>query len=421
MRWPLSAAGFGLLMFSAATLAFGRARMDIVLTLASLFWFGLSLLTGLAAGLAAVLLSRELTSASGRHGPALQGLEGRPSLSGVTFGRRLIPLAARPAVTWVTPRGACRLVGAESRFAESITPRGRVRATEVVREIAQEDLFGLWRFRWRTLEARPVLWLPDPGRLTAADLAACLATGDLLSHPYAPARGDLIDARLYTRSDPARLILWKVYARTRQLLVRAPEQARSPDRHPLVYFVAGPHDDAAAGAARLIVESGIFGEGARFATDGSPAPVTDRNAAIDALCASVDHRERGGADLAAALGDPLVDADDPVVLVVAADAGGWQPRVLDAIARRPERFAVLACGDAAAPSPRTGGSWGWRRWRNWFVRPAAIDGRPFGTLVRSIDPLVCTGARVALAERRSGRVIVLSGDATVVVPELRTA
>ncbi len=412
-HWPLSPAGLGLLALALGVLAFGRARMDIVLTLAGLFWIALAAVTGLVTCAAAFALhasARRIEAA----GP-LRTTEGAVTPTGFAVRRWPIPLAARPEVRWVTPAGEAVLERSGHDWRERLRPGSRARSTHVIREFVQEDLLGLWRVRGRLAESRPVLVLPDTGRLTAAELAACLSSGDLLSYPWGPAKGDPIDSRPYTHSDPARLILWKVYARTRHLLVRSPEQARSPDLRPLVYLVAGEDDEAAAGVVRVFIESRLLGDGARFAADGHPVPSTEPDDALDAVCGSAAHRGRGAMDLAAALSHPTVDATDPVLVVAPARRGPWTARLEAAIARAPDRFVVLLAGDAAPPAAPA------RSWRAWVFRRPAASGPSWDAMLELARRFGARGAKVALADRTSGRTALVAGHEAPVTPDLVSA
>jgi hypothetical protein len=318
-------------------------------------------------------------------------------VSGLVLPVRALPLAATPHLAWLAPAARAPL------RAEQVTFRDRALADEIVRELRGEDVLGLWRFAARVAQPRAVRALPDPGRLSAAELATSLATGDLLSWPTGPPRGDLVDFRTYTRSDPARLILWKVYARSRQLMVRAHEPAHAPEGRPLLYLVAGEGDDAAAAAARVILESGLFGDDLPFACDGAPASVRDLRRALDLLAASVRHRARGGAGLAAALALGAAEPGSPVLLVVPGQAGDWLARVLPHVTADPPRYTIVAAADAAPAVPSAG-----------LLERALLRGeRPpatFDALARGLAPLAATGTRLVLADRVSGRIAVLAGS-----------
>jgi uncharacterized protein (DUF58 family) len=249
----------------------------------------------------------------------------------------------------------------------------------------------------------PVRVLPAVGRLEVAALESCLASGDLMPYPYGPAAGDRVDARPYTPSDPARMILWKVYARSRELLVRTPEPARSPEPAPLVYLVAGPDDGAAAAAARVLCEGRLLREGARFAADGTPEPVSDPVAALDAIALSASFRDRGGEHLAAAVDAGSGQGLDGVVLICPARPGRWQRAVQQTLARLPDRFLIIAAGDAGSPLPAR------PLWQRAMVLPPEPEGPSFAEMIAWTSRWTRWGARAVVVDRRSGRIETLSG------------
>ncbi|MCU0222854.1 MAG: DUF58 domain-containing protein [Acidobacteria bacterium] len=399
---PIRPAGLFLLAAAGGALWYGRGRIDLVVTIAALWGLALLAASGAAAALSLALARRDLRRAGAGGGARLEGVVGRPVATGLVLPVRVVPLAATPRLRWLSPVADVSPAPGAPQWSEQVTFPDRALAEAIVRELGAEDLLGLWRFAARMTQPRSVRALPDPGRLAAAELAASLACGDLLAWPTGPPRGDLVDFRTYTRSDPARLILWKVYARSRQLMVRAPEPARAPEGRPLLYLVAGEQDDAAAAAARVVLESGLFGDDLPFACDGAPVPVCELPRALDLLAASSAHRGRGGADLAAALALGAAEPGSPVLLAVPADAGAWLPRVLASVATDPSRFAIVAAADIGPDAERPA-----------LLERALLRGEParppFDALARGLAPLVTSGARLVLADRVSGRLAVLSG------------
>ncbi|MCU0252957.1 MAG: DUF58 domain-containing protein, partial [Acidobacteria bacterium] len=399
---PIRPGGLALLAASAATLWYGRERIDFVLTIAALWGLAIVVATGSAAAVSLGLARRDLQRAGEPGASRLEAVEHQRVASGLVLPVRVVPLASSPRLTWVVPPAETAPPARAAQHAEHVAFRERALADRIVRELRGEDLLGLWRFTARVTQPRSVRALPDPGRLVAAELATSLTGGDLVAWPTGPPRGDLVDFRTYTRSDPARLILWKVYARSRQLMVRAAEPARAPEGRPLLYLVAGDEDDAAAAAARVILESGLFGDELPFACDGAPVPTNDLARALDRLAASAAHRRRGGADLAAALAQGVVDPAGPVLLVVPALPGPWLPRVSSQVAIDPARFTVLAVADAAPPAPTPGLA------ERLLLRTDPPRAR-FDDLTRGLSPLVATGARLLLADRVGGLIAVLVG------------
>ncbi len=95
-----------------------------------------------------------------------------------------------------------------------------------------------------------------------------------------------MEIRRYAPGDPVRHILWKVYARTRQLNVRVPERAIDRSRRTISYLLAGPEDEAAAAVARVALEQNLLGERWLFAADGSPEPQEEIEPALRAIARS---------------------------------------------------------------------------------------------------------------------------------------
>lgn len=400
---PLTLPGLLVTGLAAIGFAVGRVRMDLVLTLTGLWGLVFVALTGFTSLIALARWRRAVLDALSVAGQGpLTGVEGFRIVTGLYLPLRRIPLAAPPEWRWLQPETEVQWVRDGSNLREEITPRERRIGDEVVRELAIGDLFGIWRLRWRVSQARPLLIAPNPGRLSASDLLTCLSSGDSIPYPLPRAAGDRVDQRPYTLSDPARLILWKVYARSRELLVRTPEPARTPERKPLVYLVTGPADDAAAGAARVLLESHTLGKDVPFACDGTPIPVTAGDEIRHALALSRDHRERGGRDLAAALADRRLDADAPVLLIVPGLPGPWHEPVWAAVRQQPTRFLVLAVGDLRPASVSWPGSWRHLQRLLFSAETAPLTlerlrGEATGFLQR--------GCTVLVADRVGGRVL----------------
>lgn len=400
-HWPMSLGGTVFVVLGGVSVWFGRGRMDLVLSLAGIWILAIAAISGLAAGWSWLGLRRTLERSSRREGATrLGGVEGYRVVTGLSIPRRWIPLAASPEWTWLQPAAVAWLVPDGKSWREEVIPQERCETETIVRRVTASDLFGIWRLRLRAVEPRLVLLQPDIGRLDAQAVSSAMSNGELLPHPHARPVGELYDNRPYTRSDPARMVLWKVYARSRQLLVRAPETAQQPEPRPLVFLVAGDHDDAAAGAARALLEQGLIGRSIPFACDGTPVPIVEPEAIRAAIVRSRAHRDRCGADLAAALSDRRLARDAPVLLIAPARDPCWLAGTLPRIAARPSRFVVLAVADLVAAPPRRSG---WRApIERWFLR-APIAAFGFEQMLTPLQALRGVGCRIVLADRTAGR------------------
>ena len=401
--WPLTPTGLALTVLAGAALASGRREMDLVLTLAGTFGLLLIAALGLAALTVRLLFGRILRRAV--EGEVhIDAIEGRTSLTGLEMPRRRWWLSAEPQWVVEQPAAVVELRKGRRTLRESVRPADRGLGEQIAREFRVSDIFGLWRFPGRVHSHGRWRVMPNQGRFDAARIESSLASGDLLAHPWGPARGDRVDSRPHTRSDPARLILWKVYARSRELLVRTPETARSPDQRPLLYLVTGDDDNPAAGLVSLIIDSGLLGQDFRFATDGSPQPVADPQEALEAVARSAAHRSRGGIDLPVALTPPGVGPDDPVVLVCPARPGPWLPLVTAELAANPARFFLFVVGDVAPDPPVRS------RWQRWLLEAPPSTGLSRQTWMETARQLATTGAACVAADRRSGDLIALTAE-----------
>jgi len=217
--------------------------------------------------------------------------------------------------------------------------------------------------------------------------------------------------RAYAPGDPVRLVLWKVYARSRALVVRTPERARSPTRKTVAYVVAGPGDEAAAGAARAAMQSGAFGEAWWIGADGCDTDATTREGAEELLARSGNTApEAGGSGLAAFLARRAGEAGSGggarTVLFVPARPGPWVARVLEVLRRQPRAagphpMSVLLCTDGIVHEPPP------RWWRRWLLTaaapadPAAASQRALAEVARA---LAAGRAPMSLVDRAIGRV-----------------
>lgn len=299
LTWP------GMLVILVATAAFlllGIDRLDLVVLAAT----GLA---GLALGLLVLLVSvcSLLVHLRVRRAPApvallLEGGGTQPT-GWVLPVPRWLPLVEvdwrwewPPGVTvFAQPgRGGAR---------ELVTPACRGEWPGLRRRIVVRDVTGFSAVSWTAATATHVRVEPSRGALDRLPLLDTLAGGEELSEPRGSPLGDRVDMRQYTHGDSPRLILWKIYARTRKLLVRIPERAVTARPRACAYLVAGDGDEATAGLARVLVEHGVLGDTWWLGADGTPRVASDARGALDVLVLSGLAGERG--TVGASLPDPL--------------------------------------------------------------------------------------------------------------------
>lgn len=342
--FPLTTTGFTALVLSTGALVFvGIQRVDHVLLVAGV------------AGLLLVFAALVLTvigalwvhhAVRGASQPPIRLVAGNPGPTGFTFAHPLfLPLLD---VRWSVeaPDVGLRLVPRGRTLHEHWIPARRGEPTDVHRVFRVGDAFGLCAVDLHFHTEADVRVLPDEGSLRRVEVIQGLAAGDQIPHPEGAPVGDLQDMRQYGAGDPIRYVLWKVFAKSRTLMVRTPERALAPVTRTAAYLVAGPDDQAATGTAKTAVECGALGSEWVFGCDGTTGGITQSRDLLGLLLASADHpSERSGDGLASFLAS-FPDARRVVVFAPALP-GPWVQRLL-AVARHTP-LQVILCADHIEP------------------------------------------------------------------------
>jgi hypothetical protein len=377
---------------------YGTNQLDFVLYAAS----RVALLTVGAAVVLVVLAAATLAvRLRGSRGTVNLNLEaGVRAATGFTFPRfRRWPMVqvklrwARPSRVWAT------LERTGGSLQEVVTPHRRGRVDAVKRRFLLTDIFGLARFGLPRIDAQRVRIVP--GRATATGSTLLHFTGgEGLSNPSGPAVGELLDMRRYAHGDPLRHLLWKAFARTRQLLVRTAEHATYPTPSALAYFISDPADEATASMARFFLERGLLGDEFVFQADGSDAPTSDTNEAVEQIITSADHTGSAAAGLKRFLDQGDRARDRHCVLFVPPQIGPWLQRVeAEARAGRLQRATAIVAIDDALGAPRRG-----RLGRLLFAAAPRELGRS-PSLGRVYTALSALGIQLKILHRPSGELV----------------
>jgi uncharacterized protein (DUF58 family) len=399
----------GLLLAGSAGLALralGMGQQDLVLLVAGYAGLGLPVLAAVLVGLGALSLKWTLRRRR-RAAKVPQALRLETRRAAVT-GFALPSLWWLPLVqvdwAWEQPgHVTTRLRRRFGRLDEEVVPEERGARAGTLRRVVVGDALGLARVAFRVEDAAPLTVLPGMGALRAVPVLSSLAGGDDQPHPLGAEQGDRIDLRRYAPGDPARFIHWKVFARTGTVMVRRHERALVEAKRTVAYLVAGPADDATAGAARLALTARALGDDWVFGADGGDAAGTTRSDdALALVVGSVAAREGGAAGLAAFVARAEREGPVSLVLFVPPEPGPWLARVLAVLARRRGARVVVAV-DAlapvvAAPSP-------WTRLARVLAVPRAQAGTPADRLEEVLRALTAARAEVQVLDRASGRVL----------------
>jgi len=121
-------------------------------------------------------------------------------------------------------------------------------------ELEIGDVLGISKKSWQILDDKQVKVRPKPVQIQQIPMIASSArSGDELNLPKERS-GEPFDIKPYEKSDGVRRILWKTYARTKELYVRRPELAVIPEGEVAIFLIAKKEDDAVAAAALKQVE-----------------------------------------------------------------------------------------------------------------------------------------------------------------------
>lgn len=398
--WPLTALGMALaLVASVALLSFGFKKLDLVLLVVGYGGVGLLAIATLIVASSALGLWLRLRRASFRWLTSTFET-GTPLPTGFSLPSLWWLPLVQVNWTWVSPHGdVADGVSGGGQLREQVTLRQRGIFPSVVRRIVVQDAFGLSRIAFHHRQPGPIEVLPHLGGIRRLPVLSSLTGGDDYPHPMGLEAGDRVELRRYVQGDSARFIHWKVFGRTRKLMVRTPERALSRARRTVAYLVTGAHDEAAAAAARAAIEEEALGMDWRFAADGSPEATSDRSEALHKVMTSSRFAGQSGGGMKRFLAE--VDPGGPASLVVFAPPvmGAWLDEMRSVASRRYGRVRVVIAVDAVHDPD------GQSQWRRWFLAPVTASGVQRADLERVGRALGQLRCEVVIIDRVSGRVL----------------
>lgn len=401
----------GLLVLAGCSLAlfyYGIERIDLVLLVIGSVGLGLGAIVFLVAPITGLILWLSL-----RKRPAGDPLKlecGFPARTGFTLSRlRWVPFV-QIDWKWVSPESVVRKKPMGGRWVEEIVPVRRGLQDEIVRRFEVSDSFGFTRVAFQIREERAVRFIPSVGALKTMHVVRSISGGSDIAHPEGPPEGDRIDMRHYVAGDPIRFVLWKVFARSRQLIVRTPERAISPVRQTVAYLVTGEGDEPAAGAARVAVDSGVLGGEWVFGADGNDQYAKSTTLALELLARSAKtDPEDGGDGLSRFLDKSTPGSIGRAIVFVPGKPGPWLDKVAAAAKARassnqpvsPVEFIV--CTDGISRPTKTGVI---ARYLKKKKPPelGATEPAASSDVAKVIEKLGAARARVMVVDRVAGRV-----------------
>ncbi len=236
-------------------------------------------------------------------------------------------------------------VSTSSELVEEIIPKKRCLAENVVRQFIVSDVLGFCRYSW--WQDQPIRFkaLPRTNTVKPLPLLRSLTAEDGIPNPSGDPEGDRMEIRPYAPGDSIRNIMWKVFARSRQLNVRLAEKSIFHSKRTVAYLLSSNNDEAAAAVARVALEAAVLGEDWAFGADGSELPCETLAESLDAIARSraISPPFSYGLDnfLTAAAGQSGAHC----IVFAAAEFAPWLANLKKTIGRHSGHFSLVLATD----------------------------------------------------------------------------
>jgi hypothetical protein len=228
---------------------------------------------------------------------------------------------------------------------EEIIPQQRCKTSRLTRLFTVSDVLGFCRYSWRQSQSVELMALPRSNSIKALPILRSLTSEDGIPSPSGNPEGDRMEIRPYVPGDSVRNIMWKTYARSRQLNVRLAEKSVFQSNRTVAYLLSSPNDEAAAAVARVAIESGALGDDWTFGADGSETVCVDLESALVAIAASRALDEPFSYGLDNFLCHSSNQAGCHCIVFAAAEAGPWTDSLNQTISRFRGQFSLVLATD----------------------------------------------------------------------------
>ena len=228
---------------------------------------------------------------------------------------------------------------------EEIIPNRRCKTSRLTRLFTVSDVLGFCRYSWRQSQQLELLALPRSNSIRTLPILRSLTAEDGIPSPSGNPEGDRMEIRPYVPGDSVRNIMWKNYARNRQLNVRLSEKSVFQSNRTLAYLLSSEQDEAAAAVARVALESGSLGDDWVFGADGTDSACDSVETALVAIAASRALDEPLGYGLDDFLRSHGSQAGSHCIVFAAAEAGPWIGAMKQTITRFRGQFSLVLATD----------------------------------------------------------------------------
>ena len=358
--FPLTLQGTITLGLTAIVLkVYGYGSMDLVvfsLTICALAILIFSLFCTVISG---IVMQRRLHNELHRHGDSVESIRAEaefPNETGFSLPTtRFLPLVKLSwRITYPDYLQTRIRVSSDKLLVEEIIPSKRCKSSSITRQFTVSDVLGFCRYSWRQTQTIPCMVLPRTNTVKPLPLLRSLTAEDGIPNPYGNPDGDRMEIRPYVAGDSVRDIMWKVYARNRQLTVRLAEKSVFHSRRTVAYLLSSRNDEAAAAVARIALESGVLGEDWTFAADGTEQPCDSLPPALEAVAASRAIASTNAYGLDKFLANSVADTGAHCIVFAAAELAPWLSPLKNTIAHYSGQFSLVLATDGINELPEPG-------------------------------------------------------------------
>lgn len=244
-------------------------------------------------------------------------------------------------------------VSADGKLVEEIVPDKRCKTEHVTRLFTVSDVLGFCRYSWREVQNISCTALPRTNTFKPLPLLRSLTAEDGIPNPSGDPDGDRMEIRPYVPGDSVRNIMWKVYARSRQLNVRLAEKSVFHSNRTIAYLLSSDNDEAAAAIARVALETDALGDDWAFSADGTSNPAENLPSALDAIAKSRAIETPFSYGLDEFISQASGQAGAHCIVFAAAEFAPWFESLKQTLARFPGRFSLVLATDGFKENEQT--------------------------------------------------------------------
>lgn len=372
--FPLTLQGLITLLVTAAALSvYGYGAMDLVVFALAICGLTILVASLFCAVLSGILIQRRvhnLLKAASTSAKPVAVEAGFPNETGFVL----------PALSWfplvrlnwqvVYPDYIVTRVrsGTNNELSEEIIPGRRCLTDRIVRQFTVSDVLGFCRYSWRQQQELTCMALPQTNTIKPLPLLRSMTAEDGIPNPSGNPEGDRMEIRPYVPGDSVRNIMWKVYARNRQLNVRLAEKSVFHSKRTVAYLLSSPNDEAAAAIARVALETGALGDDWAFAADGTEIPCQTVPSALAAVARSRAIGRPHGYGLDKFLQQAVGQSGAHCIVFAAAESAPWAKPLKATMARFPGHFSLVLATDGFDDEKPL------RLWQQLLLRPVPAPG-----------------------------------------------